>query len=85
MLQLIVDWLTYTVFKLNPQAKWPQVLNFFIYDSVKIILLLFVLISIIGFLRSYLPAGKVKQWLAGKPVILELVITMDNFFEKPKQ
>ncbi len=66
MLQLIVDRLVYSLFNLDPQAKWAQALNFFIYDSIKILLLLFVLISIIGFLRSYLPAGKVKQWLAGK-------------------
>jgi len=66
MLQLIVDWLVYSVCKLDPQAKWAQVLNFFIYDSIKILLLLFVLISVIGLLRSYLPAGKIKQWLVGK-------------------
>lgn len=66
MLQLIVDWLLYSLFKLDPQVKWAQVINFFIYDSIKILLLLFVLISVIGFLRSYLPAGKVKKWLAGK-------------------
>ena len=68
MLQLIVDWLVYSLFKLDSQAKWAQVINFFIYDSIKILLLLFVLISIIGFLRSYLSAGKVKKWLAGKKV-----------------
>ncbi|MDD5561654.1 MAG: permease [Candidatus Omnitrophica bacterium] len=68
MLQLIVDWLTYSLFKLSPQAKLAQAVNFFIYDSVKILLLLFILISAIGFLRSYLPADKIKQWLAGKKI-----------------
>jgi len=68
MLQLIVDWLVYALFKLDPQAKWVQAVNFFIYDAVKILLLLFVLISIIGLLRSYLPAAKIKQWLAGRKV-----------------
>ena len=66
MLQLSVDWLVYSVFKLGPQVKWAQALNFFIYDSIKIFLLLFVLISVIGLLRSYLPAGKIKQWLVRK-------------------
>ncbi|MCK9429668.1 MAG: permease [Candidatus Omnitrophica bacterium] len=69
MLQLIVDWITYSLFKLDPFAKWAQVINFFIYDSVKILLLLFVLIALIGFLRSYLPAEKIKQWLSGKKVL----------------
>jgi uncharacterized membrane protein YraQ (UPF0718 family) len=68
MLQLIVDWLVYAIFKLDPQVKWSQAINFFIYDSLKILLLLFVLISIIGFLRSFLPAAKIKHWLAGKKV-----------------
>ncbi len=68
MLQLIVDWLVYSLFRLDSQLSWAQALNFFIYDSIKILLLLFVLISVIGFLRSYLPAVKVKQWLAGKNV-----------------
>ena len=76
MLQLIVDWLTYSVFKLDPESKWSQVLNFFIYDSVKILLLLCVLISIIGVLRSYLPVGKVKQWLAGKKVFANLLASI---------
>jgi uncharacterized membrane protein YraQ (UPF0718 family) len=66
MLQLIVDWLVYSLFRLDPQLKWVQAFNFFIYDSIKILLLLFVLVSVIGLLRTYLPAGKVKKWLAGK-------------------
>ena len=69
MLQLIVDWLLYSLFKLDPLDKWAQVINFFIYDSIKILLLLFVLISVIGCLRSYLPAGKIKQWLSGRKVL----------------
>lgn len=69
MLQLIVDWLTYSLFKLNPALKWAQVLNFFIYDSIKILLLLFVLISVISFFRSYLAVEKVKHWLARKNVL----------------
>ncbi len=76
MLQLIVDWLTYSIFKFDPQAKWSQVLNFFIYDSAKIILLLFVLISIIGVLRSYLQVGKVKKWLVGKKAFANLLASI---------
>jgi len=76
MLQLIVDWLVYSLFKLNPQVKWAQVINFFIYDSIKILLLLFVLISVIGFLRSYLPADKIKQWLSRKKVFPNFLAAM---------
>jgi len=76
MLQLIVDWLLYSLFKLDPQAKWAQAVNFFIYDSVKILLLLFVLISVIGVLRSYLPAGKIKKWISGKRVFPNFLASM---------
>lgn len=66
MLQLIVDWILYGIIGLDSSSKLVQSLNFFIYDSVKIILLLFVMIFAIGFLRTYLPQHKVKKWLSGK-------------------
>ncbi len=65
MLQLIVDWLVYSVLKLDSSSKLAQSLNFFVYDSIKILLLLFVMIAFIGFLRTYLPQKKVKKWLTG--------------------
>lgn len=65
MLQLIVDWLTYSFLKLDSGSKIGSAINFFIYDSVKIMLLLFVMISIIGFLRSFLSQQKVKAWIVG--------------------
>jgi len=63
MLQLIVDWLTYSVLKFSPDSKLGSSINFFIYDSVKIILLLFVLIAAIGFLRSFISQQKIKSWI----------------------
>jgi len=65
MLQIIIDWLVYSVLGLNSSSMLVQSLNFFIYDSVKILLLLFVMIAFIGFLRTYLPQKKVKEWLTG--------------------
>jgi len=63
MLQLIVDWLTYSVLRLNANSRIGSAINFFVYDSVKILLLLFVMISVIGFLRSFLSQEKVKSWI----------------------
>ena len=42
---------------INPAVK------FFIYDSIKILLLLFVLIWVIGFIRTYLPQATIKRWM----------------------
>jgi len=66
MLQLAVDWFIYSVLKLNPASKISAALNFFIYDAIKILFLLFALIAVIGFFRTFLPQAKVKQWLIGK-------------------
>jgi len=64
MLQLIIDWFVYGVLKLPAQSKLSGVINFFLYDSIKIILLLFVLITVIGFLRTFLPQQKIREWLS---------------------
>ncbi|MFH1622362.1 MAG: permease [Candidatus Omnitrophota bacterium] len=66
MLQLAVDWLVYSLFKFNPESHFAGALNFFIYDSVKILLLLSVMITFVGFLRTFLPANKAKQWIVKK-------------------
>ena len=66
MIEEFVGWMLYSVCGLDPRLRWVESLNFFIYDSVKIILLLFVMISIIGFLRTYLPQDKVKRWISGR-------------------
>jgi hypothetical protein len=63
MLQLIIDRLVYGVLKFPAQSKLAGVINFFFYDAIKIILLLFTLITVIGFLRTFLPQQKIKQWL----------------------
>jgi len=63
VLQLIVDWLTYSVLRLDPHSRLCETINFFIYDSAKILLLLFVLISVLGFARSFISAKKIKGWV----------------------
>ena len=69
MLLRFAGWLTYKVIGLDPESHLGGAVNFFIYDSVKIISLLFFLILIIGFIRTYLPQHKIKRWMSGKGVI----------------
>jgi len=64
MLQVIVDWVLYSIFGLSAESRLVQSLNFFLYDSVKILLLLFVMIAVIGFLRSYIPPEKIRRVLS---------------------
>lgn len=54
-----------------PQGSvWYESLHFFIYDSIKIGLLLAVIIFAVSFVRSYLPPEKVKRLLTNRfPVV----------------
>ncbi|HOW58614.1 MAG TPA: permease [Candidatus Omnitrophota bacterium] len=66
MLRLTADWIVYSLLRLPPEAKWAEAVHFFIYDSVKILSLLFIMIAGIGLLRTYLPQEKLKGWLTQK-------------------
>lgn len=66
MLQLAVDWLAFSVLKLAPGSKLGATVNFFIYDSIKILLLLFAMISAIGFMRSFISEQKIRAWITKK-------------------
>lgn len=68
MLLKLVNWLTYDVFGLTAGEKPGEVVSFFIYDSIKILLLLFILIFIIGVLRTFLPQQRIKQWMGRRGV-----------------
>lgn len=63
MLQLGIDWIFYALLGLDRSSRLISGINFFIYDSLKILLLLFALIAVIGFLRTFLPRDRVKVWL----------------------
>jgi len=69
MLQKIIDWLIYSVFGFSPGSRLGSGLNFFLYDSVKILLLLFCMIAFVGFLRSYISQDRVKNWVSGKGIL----------------
>jgi len=66
MLQQLIDWFLYNLFNLDSSSRLAQSLNFFFYDSVKIILLLFLFIFIIGIFRSYISQRKIKNLLSKK-------------------
>ncbi len=76
MLQLSVDWLTYSLLKLDSATRLAQSLNFFIYDSIKILLLLFGMIFVIGVVRTFLPQEKIKQWLGGKGILANVAASL---------
>ena len=64
--QNMADWLVYDVFNLEPGQHLTEALNFFIYDTTKILILLFVVIFFMGIVNSYFPGDKVKNYLSRK-------------------
>ena len=61
MLQQIADWLSFTLLRLERGSGMGGAVDFFIYDSLKILLLLFGMIWAIGVLRTFLPAKKTRR------------------------
>lgn len=64
LVQLFADWLTYSVFGIIPETLLASAVNFFIFDTIKIILLLFVIIFTVSIIRSFLPPEKIRIILA---------------------
>lgn len=65
-LQLLADWLTYSVFGIMPKTLLASAVNFFIFDTIKIIILLLVIIFVVSYIRTFLPPEKVRLFLAKK-------------------
>ena len=63
-LQNIADYLVYNAFGLEKGKHLTEALNFFIYDTVKILILLFIIIFLMGIVNSYFPIEKVKSYLS---------------------
>ena len=69
MLQRAIDWLVFSCLGFNPGSRLGGAINFFLYDSIKILLLLFFMISIVGFIRSYVSQNKIKRWISQKGIL----------------
>lgn len=63
-LQYFADWLIYSVFGISAQTHLGEALNFFVFDTLKIFLLLFVITTIMGIVNSYFPVDKVRNFLS---------------------
>lgn len=66
MIKFFADWLTYSIFKIAPQTFFAEAVNFFIYDTIKILLLLIVIIFTVSIIRSFLPPEKISKMLSSE-------------------
>jgi uncharacterized protein len=66
MLSTFSKYLVYDLFKLSQNSHFSGAVEFFIYDTIKIFLLLAVIIFVISFVRSYFPPEKTRKILSHK-------------------
>jgi len=65
-IKLLADWLTYGVFHLAAKMLLAEAINFFIYDTIKIFILLAIIIFAVSIIRSFLPPEKIRSILSRK-------------------
>lgn len=66
MIKIFADWMTYVVFKLDKETLLAGAVNFFVYDTIKIFLLLVVIIFAVSMIRSFFPPERTRKILSGK-------------------
>ena len=66
MLQEFADWLTYLILGLVQGTPLASSVNFFIYDSVKVTVMLAVIVFLVAIVRTFITPQKVKKWVAGR-------------------
>lgn len=66
MIQTLADLLVYDVFGISPESHWGSALNFFIYDSLKITVLLFFISVIMGIINAYFPIDRLRTYLTSR-------------------
>jgi uncharacterized membrane protein YraQ (UPF0718 family) len=65
-LQVFADWTTYTVLGLMQGSQLASSVNFFIYDSIKVTLMLAVIVFGVAVVRTFITPQRVKKWVAGR-------------------
>jgi uncharacterized membrane protein YraQ (UPF0718 family) len=62
-LQHLTDWFIYSVLNIDATSKLGDALNFFVYDTIKIFILLIIITLLMGAINSYFPVDKVRLYL----------------------
>lgn len=63
MIQQFADWLVYGVMGLDASSHLGVAVNFFFYDSIKIIILLFLISMLMGIVNAYFPVERLRNYL----------------------
>lgn len=63
MIQQFADWLVYELFGLNANTHIGAAVNFFFYDTLKILILLFLISGLMGIVNAYFPIDRLRTFL----------------------
>ncbi len=63
MFQLFADWITYGLLEFTPHTRLGESVNFFFYDTSKIVFLLFGISAIMGVVNAYFPIQRIHHFL----------------------
>ena len=63
MLQEFADWLAYSLLGFDAQSRIGSAIDFFFYDTTKILILLFIISSIMGVINAYFPIDRLRTYL----------------------
>lgn len=63
MIQTLADRLVYTLLGLSPESHWGSAVNFFVYDTIKITILLFSISAIMGIVNAFFPVDRLRNYL----------------------
>ena len=64
MIQRFADRRVYGVFGMSAETHFGSAVNFFFYDSVKILILLFLISMVMGIVNAYFPIDNLRHYLA---------------------
>ena len=65
-IESFADWLVYSILEISSNSSLGKALHFFVYDTIKILMLLFGIVFLMGIINSYFPIEKIKNFLSQK-------------------
>lgn len=64
MIQNFADWLVFSIIGLDNETAFGSAVNFFVYDSIKILLLLLLISALMGIVNAYFPVERLRNYLS---------------------
>ena len=62
--QSFSDWLIYSILGIAQNSNLGNALNFFVYDTIKILILLFLITFLMGIVNAYFPIDRIQNFLS---------------------